>query len=293
MGARAQAVQSWLARRADTAVGRLALQWFRRYLEASHNSGSAATIFLFLSVGPLMLAMTGLLHAAGGNTNTLARHLIAHLGLAGATAGLVRQTFGTAATNALGASVVAIVGFLLWGVGVGQIYRDVYARAWRIHVRTLSDQARFTVWFLVISGLLALYFVVAGDVRKSGLEVLVPIWLAVSTAFWLWTPRYLLHGAVALRRLLPGALLATIVIGGATATSPFFLGSSLDTDGRHFGSFGIVIALLAWGYILTTLSLVCAVFSPVWAEWRNGEKHPAQAPQELGRDAGPSRTSTG
>jgi uncharacterized BrkB/YihY/UPF0761 family membrane protein len=78
----------------------------------------------------------------------------------------------------------------------------------------------------------------------------------------------LLRGKIGLRSLLPGALLASLVIGGATATSPLFLGPLLNEDGRHFGSFGVVLALLTWAFILATLSTVCAVFSPVWAEWR-------------------------
>jgi membrane protein len=268
---RANAVQGWLAQRADTAIGRLALQWFHRYFEASRNSGSAATIYLFLSVGPLMLAATGLFHSAGGDTSVLARRLILHQGLTGDTAVLVRQTFGTASSNALAASVAAIIGFLVWGIGIGQLYQDVYARAWRIEVRTLSDQARFTIWFFVLSGLLGLFFVFAGTLKQSGWALGIPVYLAISTAFWLGTPLYLLRRKIGLRPLLPGAIIATIAIGGATAVSPLFLGPWLNTDGKHFGSFGVIIALLAWGFILTTLSMVCAVFSPVWAEWRASE----------------------
>jgi uncharacterized BrkB/YihY/UPF0761 family membrane protein len=285
---RRDSVQQWLGRRADTPIGRLALQWFRRYFESSRNSGSAATIYIFLSVGPLLLAATGLLHAAGGNTNVLARHLIEHHNLTGDTARLVRETFGTASHNALAASVAAVVGFLLWGIGIGQIYQDVYARAWRIEVRTLSDQVRFTIWFFVLSGLLCLFFVFAATLKKSGWAVAVPVYLVVSTAFWLWTPHYLLRSNIGLPALVPGALLASLLLGGATATSPFFLGSWLNEDGKHFGSFGVVVALLAWGFILTTISLVSAVFSPIWAEWRESEKHPLQAPldAEPGADAG-------
>jgi uncharacterized BrkB/YihY/UPF0761 family membrane protein len=278
---RARAAQQWLDRRADTSIGRLAVQWFRRYFEASRNSGSAATIYLFLSVGPLLLAATGLFHAAGGNANVLAQRLIEHQHLTGDTARLVSETFGTASHNALAASVAAVVGFLLWGIGIGQIYQDVYAHAWRIQVRTLSDQARFTIWFFVLSGLLGLFFVFAGTLKKSGWAAAIPAYLVVSTAFWLWTPHYLLRGNIGLRPLLPGALLASLLLGGATATSPFFLGPMLNEDGKHFGSFGVVIALLAWGFILTTLSLASAVFSPVWADLRESERHIPEAPDSL------------
>src|SRR5213078_2151918 len=96
------------------------------------------------------------------------------------------------------------------------------------------------------------------------------------TAFWLWTPRYLLRGRIGLRPLLPGALLATLLIGGATATSPFFLGPTLNLDGKRFGPFGVVVALIGWAFVLTTISMACAVFSPVWTEWRERERATAR-----------------
>jgi uncharacterized BrkB/YihY/UPF0761 family membrane protein len=265
-------VQQWLARRADTPIGRLALQWFRRYIEASRSSGSAATLYAFLSVSPLLLAATGLFHAAGTNTNVFSKRLIDHNHLTGTSAALVHDTFGAASDNALAASAAAVIGFLLWGISIGQIYQDVYARAWRIKVRTLSDQVRFTVWFFVLAGMLGVFIVFAGTLRALGTAVAAPVWLVVSTVFWLWTPRYLLHGQISLGRLLPGALLASLLIGGATAASPFFVGPALNSDGNHFGSFGVVTALLAWTFYLFTISLACAVFSPVWAEWRDSER---------------------
>jgi uncharacterized BrkB/YihY/UPF0761 family membrane protein len=84
-------------------------------------------------------------------------------------------------------------------------------------------------------------------------------------------PRFLLHRTIALRALLPGALLATVVLGGATATTPFFLPATLNANGKAFGSFGVVITMIGWLFIMITMSLVCAVFSPVWASWRQSE----------------------
>jgi uncharacterized BrkB/YihY/UPF0761 family membrane protein len=268
---RVGAVQGWLERRADSRIGRLSLDWFRGYFEASQNSASAATLYMFLSVVPTMLAVLGLLDAAGANTTAFADRMVSHLGLTGETARLVQQTFGTTSANALAASLAAIVGFLIWGLGIGQIYQDVYARAWKIQVRTLSDQWRFTVWFFVLSGMLGLGIASSGELRAAGWIILVPVWLAGSLAFWLWTPSYLLHRQIALRPLFPGALLATVVIGGAGATSPLFLGGWMNTDAKYFGSFGVVLALLSWAFILVTLSMVCAIFSPVWSEWRAAE----------------------
>ena len=42
--------------------------------------------------------------------------------------------------NAVAATVAVVISFLVWGIGIGQIYRDVYARAWRIKVGSVADQ---------------------------------------------------------------------------------------------------------------------------------------------------------
>jgi uncharacterized BrkB/YihY/UPF0761 family membrane protein len=82
----------------------------------------------------------------------------------------------------------------------------------------------------------------------------------------------LLHRKIGLRALLPGALLASIVIGGCVATSPFFLSAPLNENGKAFGSFGVVLTIVGYVFILITMSLVCAVFSPVWMNWRETEQ---------------------
>jgi uncharacterized BrkB/YihY/UPF0761 family membrane protein len=130
---------------------------------------------------------------------------------------------------------------------------------------------RFTIWFFVFSGVLALMTVSAEGFRAAGWLALLPAWIAGSMVFWLWTPRFLLHRQISFRSLLPGALLATFVVGGTIATSPLWIGPTLDQNAKAFGSFGVVIGLLAYVLIVVTISMVCAVFSPVWAEWRQGE----------------------
>ena len=103
------------------------------------------------------------------------------------------------------------------------------------------------------------------------------VWLVASTAFWLGVPRLLLHGKVPLRSLLPGALVASIVIGGTIATSPLWLAPSLNQSGKAFGAFGVVLTTIAYAFILLTISLVCGVFSPVWAGWRESERRRAES----------------
>jgi uncharacterized BrkB/YihY/UPF0761 family membrane protein len=245
--------------------------WFRRYFEASRNSGAAATTYITLSVLPTALVIIAIFNLAKGDENAFADRLISHMNLDGSTASLVHELFGTTANNLAAASVTVVIGFLIWGLSIGQQYQDLYARAWRIHAGTAADQVRFTMWFFVASGLVALMVTSASELRAGGLLVLLPAWIAGSMVFWLWTPRFLLHRAISLRSLLPGALLATFVVGGTIATSPLWIGPTLNQNGKAFGAFGVVIGLFAYILIAVTISMVCAVFAPVWAEWRQGE----------------------
>ena len=269
---RAKSVQDWLRGRADTAPGRLALQWFRCYFAASRNSGCAATIYSSLSVLPAALVAVAYFHPSEHNANLFAQRLVTHVKLTGTTATLVEGTFGTASSNALAATITVVVSFLLWGIGIGQIYQDVYARAWGIKVGSIADQGLFALFFFLVAGAIAVAVVSAARLRDAGWLVLIPVWLIASTGFWLLVPSMLLHRTIGLRALLPGALLASVVLGGAAATSPLFLATPLNANGKAFGSFGVVLTTIGYVFILITMSLVCAVFSPVWANWRESEK---------------------
>jgi hypothetical protein len=66
--------------------------------------------------------------------------------------------------------------------------------------------------------------------------------------------------------------MATLVLGGTAAFSPLFLGPALTQNGQAFGSLGIVLSVVGYLFVMVTLSLVCAVFSPVWSAWRADER---------------------
>ncbi len=277
-GGRIKAIQAWLSGRADTRFGRLALQWFRAYFSASRNSGCAVTVYAALSALPAALVAIAVFGSSNSSNDTpFAEHLISHLNLTGSTASLVQDTFGSASANKLAATVTVLISALLWGIGIGQIYQDVYARAWRIKVGSAADQALFAIFFFVFTGAIALVVVSGGEVRDTGRLILLPVWLLGSIVFWLWAPRFLLHRRIGLRALLPGAILATFVLGGASATSPFFLPATINANGKALGSFGVVLTMIGWFFILIVMSLVCAVFSPVWSGWRQTERQRVEA----------------
>ena len=72
-------IVDWLEGRADTSLGRLAVIWFRRYFEASRNSGAAATAYITVSVLPMALVIIAFFNLAKGDENAFAQRLNAHM----------------------------------------------------------------------------------------------------------------------------------------------------------------------------------------------------------------------
>ena len=136
------AARDWLRGRADTSLGRLALLWFRRYFEASRNSGAAAA-GLHHAVG----APRGARHHRDLQPGQGRRERVrgppdhAHEARRGDREPRPRPVRHHRRTMSLAASVTVVIGFLIWGLSIGQLYQDVYARAWRIHVGTRGRPA--------------------------------------------------------------------------------------------------------------------------------------------------------
>lgn len=280
VGTRVGRIRNWLASQTDSWVGRLSFLWFKRYMEASKNSGASTSAYFMLSVFPTALAAIAYFGKAGGNTNALAERLITRMHLTGDTAEIVRQTFGTTASNALAATLAVVISFLFWGIGIGQLYRDLYNRAWKVQTARASDQALFTIWYFVTCGVLGVMFVATTQQASSHRPLFIPVWFAVSILFWLWTPRFLLHHMVPIKKLLPGALLGAFVLGGTVGTAPLWMGPTLNQNAKLFGPFGVVLALLAFVLIAITISMACAVFAPVWEEFRQAERERKEAEGE-------------
>jgi membrane protein len=272
VGTRVARIRQWLQGTTDSWLGRLSLLWFKRYMEASKNTGSATTAYFTLSILPTALVAIAFFSKSGGDVNALAERLITHMHLSGGTANVVRETFGTTADNALAATVAVVVSFLFWGIGIGQLYRDVYMRAWKVDTASVSDQVLFTIWYFVTCGLLGLMFVLTTEAAENKRALFIPLWFALSVAFWLWTPRFLLHRKVPIRKLLPGAVLGALVMGGTVGTAPLWMGPTLNKNVSAFGPFGVLLTIVGFLLIAITISLACAVFAPVWEEFRTAEK---------------------
>ena len=272
VGTRVGRIRDWLGSQTDSWIGRLSFLWFKRYMQASKNSGASTTAYFMLSVVPTALVAIALFGQSGGDTNALAERLITRMHLTGDVAEIVRQTFGTTADNTLAATLAVVISFLFWGIGIGQLYRDVYTRSWRVETAQASDQVLFTIWYFVTCGFLGAMFLATTETASSNRALFIPLWFGASIVYWLWTPRFLLHKKVSTRRLLPGALLGAFVLGGTIGTAPLWMGPTLNQNAQAFGPFGVVLAVLSFMLIAVTISMVCGVFGPVWEEFRGLEE---------------------
>jgi uncharacterized BrkB/YihY/UPF0761 family membrane protein len=64
------------------------------------------------------------------------------------------------------------------------------------------------------------------------------------------------------------------------------MGPTLNQNARAFGSFGVILALFGFVLIFITISMVCAVFGPVWEEFRQTEHE--RKPAEMAPAAEPA-----
>jgi hypothetical protein len=173
-------LRGWLSRRGESSLARLAQLWFRRYFEASRNSGAAASAYVTLSVLPAGLVFIALFNLTTNNENAFADRLIRHMRLDGTTATIVSDLFGKTSDNALAASIAVVIGFLIWGLSVGQIYQDVYARAWGVEVSAATNQLLFAIFFFVFSIVIAALFGSASELRSAGWAVAILVWIVGS-----------------------------------------------------------------------------------------------------------------
>jgi hypothetical protein len=287
----------WAERRlvgyADSKAGSLALGYVRRYGESSRNSVSALVINAFMSVVPALLAVYAIAGLSIHSQNSLARHLIYDLHLRGPTAALVARAFGTVASNAAAATLFSVLMFAVFGLPVGKILQDFYARAWRVSVGSPTDQWRFAVWFVAVTIMMGLQLSEEALISATGVELFIPAWFVLFLLFAWWTPYFLLHGRIEPRRLFLGALTVAASSAVAVVLSQLLVGAWINDNGRWFGAFGVALALLMWGQVIGTIWLAGAVFGPVYYDWREGWRRTGTSPFKGSHSDDPAVAASG
>jgi membrane protein len=255
-----------------TTVTSVAVATFKKFSEdRSTNLAAMIAFWGFFSIFPLLLVLVTLLGwvlPAADKASVLTR-----------VAGMFPLLDPTTVRNLSGATWALIVGVVsaLWsGLGVVRTTQTALDSVWEVpyHERlgTLKQVLRSVGVLATIGvGLVITTFVtgfvtsasngvnlgVAGRIGGLALAILLDIGLVVA-AFRILTSR-----DVATRDVLPGGILAGIAFFILQETSAFIISNRLKNAQSTYGHFAVVIVILWWFYLQSTLTLLAAQLNVV------------------------------
>ncbi len=229
----------------------------------------------FLSLFPLLLlaiTLTGLLLGTDSIAEATIRDAIAtRIPLAGAV--LLENLKGLRRDSLFGI-VVGLVG-LAWGsTGLAQAGQFAMAQVWNIpgvyrpnYFQRLARSAGFLA-VLGLGVLLSTALSVYGTLAASqailvGLGTVASI--AANMGVFLLAFRVLTPRRIPARRLVPGALVAGFAWSVLQFAGTFVVGHYLRTDNALYGTFGIVLGLVAFVYLTAEITLYAAELNAVLA----------------------------
>ncbi len=206
---------------------------------------------LFTVVIPLMLL--GFSYASDFSAElSFGDLLIRRLDLDGASAEVVRSTFGNGAALRSTWTVIGLAGFLLWGLGTAPVVARIFADAWhRDRFSFGRELCRGFAWFLAY--LVSMALSESAVVRATGLisrdNPVAAFAVGLLPVFVLWsiTPMILLRDGAAGWSSLARAGLAGVLIDGIIlrVTGRIVLPALLD-GWVEFGPIGVAMALMTW-----------------------------------------------
>jgi membrane protein len=206
------------------------------------------------------------------NAAALANDLVRHFHLSVPTAETLRGVLVQSRTHELGSALLAILGALFFGLGFGRVLQLAHVRAWQLTLPAReTDQVLYATVLGVLYGLVLLLLVQLRELADAASWVapaLAPGWFAVLVAFFLWAPRLLTHKLIAVRDLLPGAILTAAALVALVAISRFAMEAWIDLYAQDYGGFGVVMALFFWMSLGSALIVAAAAVSPPLAERR-------------------------
>ena len=274
VGTAAQRVREWVEQQDPGSRRGVAIGAWRRYRAVEGPLQTALlSIYILVAVLPAVLVMEEYLDP---HPNSLANSIVHHYRLNASTSELIHNVLGAGRSHELGSALFAIAGALVFGVGFGHVLQLVYARAWRLDLKTgVSDQLGYGAVLAGLYGLLLLLLVQLNDFHPRSVVVKVALgiaWLGFLTLFFVVVPWLLMHKQISRRDLLPGAGLIAVGLVALMAVSRFFMQFWVDLYARDYGGLGVVLAIYFWIAICSGIIVWAASLSPALAERREARR---------------------
>ena len=224
----------------------------------------------FFSLFPLLLvAVTVLgfmLHGDSGLSRRIVDSAVGQFPVIGDDIG---QSVSRSRLRGSGVALAVGVVFALWGgLGVAEAAQAAMNGIWNVPRRRypnfLVRRLRGLAWLVILGGGLLLASVVSGFAAAVGAGWSVVAAIPVNTLLFLVGFRVLTVRNVSLRTLLPGAVLAALAWALLQWLGGWYVDRQLSRASATYGAFALVIGLLSWLYLASTVTLLAAEVNVVW-----------------------------
>ena len=229
----------------------------------------------FFSLFPLLLvAVTVLGFLLHGNADLGQRVVSSAVAQFPVIGEQIRDTFSQSHLRGSGVALAVGALFALWGgLGVAEAAQSAMNGIWNVPRRRypnfLLRRLRGLAWLVILGGGLLLASVVSGFAAAADTAWSGPAGVAASTAvnalLFLVGFRVLTVRNVSLRTLLPGALLAAVAWALLQWLGGWYVARQLSRASATYGAFALVIGLLSWLYLASTVTLYAAEVNVVRA----------------------------
>lgn len=263
-----QRVDAWQKRHRAIAFGYAVVKKYGE--DGGGRLAATVSYFAFFSVFPALLALVAVAGFVLENNPDLRADVV---GTAVGQFPVIGKSIADASLAGSGAAVVIGLGGALWA-GLGSMlaaqhaFNTVWDVPWHRRPGPVRARLRGLLMFLVIAvGLLAAT-VLTNLVTELGVPIIARIAIAGANiavnvglaylAFQILTARHLDWGA-----LRPGAVVAGTVFYGLQTVGSFIVSRYVTNAGDTYGTFALVIGLLAWFHLATQATLLAAEINVV------------------------------
>jgi len=190
----------------------------------------------------------------------------------------VREGVTRAETGLVGV-LVALVSASSFSRALQRMYTRAWGLSYERGVRALRSSLLWLVgWVAVLQATALLLRSLAGTPVTGVLRLMLQ--LLVHTLLWWWTSRLLLGGRVSWRRLLPGAVLTSLLVVALSGLSAVFMPPFTRANLEQYGPLGVVFSVGSWLVMLGGVLVVATVVGRLVSEWFGGPVDGASTQEE-------------
>ena len=200
------------------------------------------------------------------NDESFADTVIDRFDLEGRAADGVRALFATAGEVESGITFLGVGILLITVTSFARALQTTYERAYSLEPSGIAGLPRGLLWL----GGLAVWLSLASVQEKMqdwfGGPGAATVELGFAFALWLWTPMILLRGRVAMRLLVPGAVVSGALMTVLAYASAVYMPIVLENAAERYGLIGIAFSLQGWLLTLAIAIVAGAVVGGVLSE---------------------------